>query len=148
MPTPRPSARPTRFIAAVSRKLGAPELTSERDLVALVERRLPAASIEALRTAGLSDEEIFRLLIPRRTLAHRRTKNEPLSREESDRALRIARILTLAERTFASQDKALGWMRKSKHRFEGRSPMDMLGTEAGARLVEEAIVQIDDGMAA
>ncbi|MBV8829535.1 MAG: DUF2384 domain-containing protein, partial [Acidobacteriaceae bacterium] len=30
--------------------------------------------------------------------------------------------------------------------FEGETPMHMLETEAGARLVEEMLIQIDEGM--
>jgi uncharacterized protein (DUF2384 family) len=37
-------------------------------------------------------------------------------------------------------------LRKPKSRFEGKTPVDMLATEAGARLVEEIIVRIDYGM--
>ena len=86
--------------------------------------------------------------MPRRTLAHRRAKREPLSREESDKAVRVARITSLAEQTFGESDRAWRWMRKPKRRFQGRTPIEMIATEAGARLVEEMISQIDDGIAA
>jgi len=39
-------------------------------------------------------------------------------------------------------------LRKPKSRFEGKTPVDMLATEAGGRLVEEMIGQIDYGMLA
>lgn len=38
------------------------------------------------------------------------------------------------------------WMRKAKKRFEGETPMQMLQTEAGARLVEQMLLQLDEGM--
>lgn len=62
--------------------------------------------------------------------------------------MRVARITSLAEQTFGESDRAWRWMRKSKRRFQGRAPIEMLATEAGARLVEEMIYQIDDGIAA
>ena len=37
-------------------------------------------------------------------------------------------------------------MRQPKVRFEGRTPLQMMVTEAGGRLVEEMLLQIDDGM--
>jgi uncharacterized protein (DUF2384 family) len=37
-------------------------------------------------------------------------------------------------------------MRKPKRQFAAKTPIEMLVTEAGARLVEELIAQIDDGM--
>lgn len=136
------------FYARLEGKLGIPGIHSDEDLVALVERRLPASAVQALVASGLSDAEAYGLVVPRRTLAHRRAKREPLSREESDKAVRVARITSLAEQTFGESDRAWRWMRKSKRRFQGRTPIEMLATEAGARLVEEMIYQVDDGVAA
>ena len=36
----------------------------------------------------------------------------------------------------------------SKKRLRGRTPMDMIATETGGHLLEEALYQIDEGMAA
>ena len=44
------------------------------------------------------------------------------------------------------RSKALSWMRQTKKRFQGETPMAMLQTEAGARLVEQMLIQIDEGM--
>jgi putative toxin-antitoxin system antitoxin component (TIGR02293 family) len=136
------------FYARLEGKLGVPGIHSDQDLVALVERRLPASAVRSLVASGLSDAEVYGLIVPRRTLAHRRAKREPLSREESDKAVRVARITSLAEQTFGESDRAWRWMRKPKRRFQGRTPIEMLATEAGARLVEEMIHQVDDGVAA
>jgi putative toxin-antitoxin system antitoxin component (TIGR02293 family) len=109
---------------------------------------LPAAAVKSLVRAGLSDSEVYQLIVPRRTLAHRIARREPLSREESDKAVRVARITAAAEEAFGDPDRAWRWLRKAKRRFCGRKPIELLATEAGARLVEELIGQIDDGMAA
>jgi uncharacterized protein (DUF2384 family) len=37
-------------------------------------------------------------------------------------------------------------MREPRARFEGRTPLEMMVTEAGGRLVEEMLLQIDEGM--
>ena len=71
-----------------------------------------------------------------------------LNRDESDRAVRIARILALAEGVFGDHEKALRWLRKPKRRFENRSPLELLVTDVGSRAVEELLYQIDYGMAA
>ena len=62
--------------------------------------------------------------------------------------MRVARISTMAERAFHDAGKAWPWLRKPKRRFEGNTPLEMLATEAGARLVEEKILQFEYGMAA
>ncbi len=136
------------FYTRMGGKLGVPRLRSDEDLALLVEKRLPATAIKSLIRGGLSDAEVYRLILPRRTLAHRIAKQEPLSRDESDKAVRVARITTLAERAFHDAAKAWQWLRKPKRRFEGKTPIEMLATEAGARLVEEMILQFEYGLAA
>ncbi len=138
----------TALHTLVAQKLGVRSAQSDEAFVGSVERGLPLAAIHALLKGGVSEAEVYRLVLPRRTLAHRRARGECLSREESDRAVRVARITSLAELVFGDREKAFRWMRKPKRRFGGRTPMELLGTEAGARLVEEMINQIDYGLAA
>ena len=132
----------------IQRKLGAKDLRSDEDIARIVEERLPLSSVESLTSTGLTDDEIYRYIVPRRTLVHRRSKHEPLTHEESDRAVRIARIASLAEEVFGNDAKAARWLRKPKQRFEGRTPLEVLRTEAGGRLVEEMLLQLDYGFAA
>lgn len=128
--------------------LGVHRLRSDHDLLRLVEERLATGAIEGLRRSGLTDDEIYSLVVPRRTLTHRRARREALSREESDRAVRLARIAALAEQVFGDGERAWRWLRASKRQFHSRSPLQLVATEAGARLVEELLYQIDEGMAA
>ena len=129
-------------------KLGVPRVRSDRDLAALVEKRLPATAIKSLVRGGLSDAEVYQLIVPRRTLAHRVAKHQSLSKEESDKAVRVARITAMAEQVFGESERAWRWLRKSKRHFDAKTPIEMLATEAGARIVEEMLAQIDDGIAA
>lgn len=132
----------------VEQILGASRLTSDQDLVTLVEGRLATGTIDRLHASGLTDDEIHALIIPRRTLTHRRTRREPLSRDESDRVIRVARIAALGEEVFGDQDRSLRWLRTDKRQLQGRSPLQLVTTEAGARVVEELLHRIDEGMAA
>ncbi len=137
--------------AAYSRlesKLGIEGIRSDSDLAELVERRLSPSSVKALVRGGLTDAEAWQLIVPRRTLAHRIARREPLSRDESDKAVRVARLVAQAEQVFDDPTRAWRWMRKPKAQFGGRTPLELLATEAGARLVEELLMQIDHGMAA
>jgi putative toxin-antitoxin system antitoxin component (TIGR02293 family) len=86
--------------------------------------------------------------VPRRTLTHRRARHEALSREESDRAVRIARIAALGEQVFGDSERSWHWLRAAKRQFNGRGPLQLAATEAGARLVEEFLHRIDEGIAA
>jgi len=147
----RPAGDPIAksLLPSIGRKLGLPRrVKSDSDLVALVEKRLPVAAISALMEHGLLEKEIYSVIVPRRTLQHRRARKERLSREESDRAVRLARLAALNERVFGDREAGMHWLRSPKKRFHGRTPMAMMETEAGSRLVEEALHQIDEGMAA
>jgi putative toxin-antitoxin system antitoxin component (TIGR02293 family) len=137
---------PGAFYSLMGGKLGVPKLRSGEDLASLVEKRLPAAAIDALVRGGLSSPEVYQLIVPRRTLAHRVAKHQPLSEDESDKAVRVARIAAMAEQVFGEPERAWRWLRKPKPRFAGKTPVEMLATEAGARLVEEMIQQIDHGI--
>jgi putative toxin-antitoxin system antitoxin component (TIGR02293 family) len=144
----RTKREPAMLYRRIEIKLGITPLRSDRDLARLVDERLPLTTVESLSSHGMSDEEIYSFIVPRRTLVHRKNRHESLTHDESDRAVRIARITSLAEEVFGDDAKASRWLRKAKMRFEGRSPLEMLRTEAAARLVEELLLQLDYGFAA
>lgn len=141
--TPQPG-----LLKRVQEILAVGRLRSEKDLVKLVEEGLATDAIEGLRRSGMTDKEIFSLIVPRRTLTHRRARREALSPDESDKAVRLARMTALAEHVFGDRGRALPWLRIAKRQFGGRSPLQLMATEAGARLVEELLYRIDEGMAA
>ena len=118
---------------------------SEREFVALVEGGLPTSTVAHMEERGLEKSEVFTIVHPR-TLKHRKSRKQHLSPEESERALRMARLLAQAESVWGNRESALRWMRGPKRRFEGRTPFELLRTEPGGRLVEEMLTQIDDGM--
>jgi putative toxin-antitoxin system antitoxin component (TIGR02293 family) len=136
------------LLKRVQKILGVHRLRTDQDLVRLVEEGLGTNAIEELRRSGLTDDEIYSLIVPRRTLTHRRARREALSREESDRAVRLARLAALAEHVFGDSERAWRWLRAPKRQFEARSPLQFMATEAGAHLVEELLHRIDEGMAA
>jgi putative toxin-antitoxin system antitoxin component (TIGR02293 family) len=118
--------------------------TSEMDVVKLVHNRLPLSVIDRLLAEGVTKQEIS-LVAPPRTIAHRRANEERLTIDESDRAVRLARVVAQTESVFGNKDKALAWLRQPMKRFEGNTPIEMLASDVGSRLVEEALVQIDEG---
>lgn len=112
-----------------------------------VESGVPIATItDFVRASGLQFKDIYEVVIPPRTLKHRKARKEPLSVDESDKLVRLVRAFDKAVQVFGGQEKALAWITKPKKRFEGRTPIQMLRTEFGGRLVEEMLGQIDQGM--
>jgi putative toxin-antitoxin system antitoxin component (TIGR02293 family) len=112
----------------------------------LVERGLPLESIAQLRELGLTFTEIAQIVIPPRTLKHRKDRGENLSTEESERVLRVRRIVALADKVFGDHDKAMGWLRVPDDRLNDRSALEVLRTEEGGRIVENQIRCVEHGM--
>ena len=126
--------------------LGLRAPATESDILRLVEGRLASSVIARLSALGLERSEIDETVIPSRTLQHRRSRREKLTMEESDRVLRVIRVLSSAEAVYGSRDRALAWLRKPIARLEDRSPLSLLKTDTGSRIVEEVLIQIDEGI--
>lgn len=119
---------------------------SEFDLARIVEDGLPVDSLSLLKDKGLTFSEISEMVISPRTLKHRKARGEHLSHEETDRVVRVARIVALAENVFGNLDKALLWLRSPDDRLSDRSPLSLLHTESGGRLIENMLWRLDEGI--
>lgn len=117
---------------------------SEIALAAMARNGLAPRVLRHIAAAGMRGEDLA-FIIPARTLSHRIARNERLTVEESDRALRLARIVALADIVFGEHAKALDWLHAPKKQFKGISALEMVRTEAGARLVEELLTRVDEG---
>ena len=143
-PEPRMTAPAIKIAAILG---GSPVLKrnveSESDLVEAVRLGLPTASVERMvRDDLLSKEEVYTLIAPKRTYQLRRQQRKPLSAIESERAARLARIFALAIEAFQNPGKAATWLRRPS-RVLGRVPIELLDSEAGARLVEDELLRIN-----
>jgi putative toxin-antitoxin system antitoxin component (TIGR02293 family) len=126
--------------------LGIPAPKTDQQMLEIVEHQLATSAINRLVALGITRPEIDALVIPLRTLQHRRSRREKLTVEESDRVLRVARLLSQAESVYGSRERALAWLRRVNPRLRGRTPLEMMKTDTGSRIVEELLVQIDEGM--
>lgn len=120
--------------------------TASLELAELVERGLPVEAVGQLRELGLTFSEVSEIVISPRTVKHRRARGEVLSAAETERVLRVSRAVVLAARIFADRAKALLWLRTPDDRLRERTPLSLLQTEAGGRVVESMLWQIDEGI--
>jgi len=121
---------------------------STDDLAQLVRSGLPASTV-ALLAATLAVERAQmaeRLNIPSRTLSRRLKMKSRLTHDESDRTLRMARVVALAREVLGSDEKASHWMSNPNRALGGKRPFDQLDTEPGVRSVEEVLYGIAYGM--
>jgi len=126
--------------------LGLKAPATESQILGIVEKQLAPAVIRRLISLGLTRAEVDAIIIPQRTLQHRRSRREKLTVEESDRVVRAIRVLSRTQTVYGSRERALAWLRRPHPRLDGRSPLLLLKTDTGSRIVEELLVQIDEGM--
>ena len=102
---------------------------------------------DVLAEGRLTLAELDRLALPRKTLAHRRTLGR-LTAEQSDRLVRILRVIEQAELAFGDVQKARTWLRRPSAVLADHAPLDLLDTDIGTRQVETLLGRIEHGIAA
>ena len=125
-------------------------------MLEMVERRFETFIMDRLLRLGFDKAELSAVVIPARTLQHRRSRKERLTVEESDRVIRLLRVLRLAEEVYGGRERALEWLREPKANLDpalrnllfakGTGADGLLNTETGARMVEQLLGQISEGM--
>jgi putative toxin-antitoxin system antitoxin component (TIGR02293 family) len=112
-----------------------------------VEAGVPVDTMTTFISAsGVELKDIYDIVIPARTLKHRRSRHESLSSDESDKLARLVRVFDQAVSVFGDAERARKWLGTPKQRFSRRTPLQMLRTDLGGRMVEEMLGQIEYGM--
>ncbi len=116
--------------------------------VAMVRSGLPFSMLdEVAAAAGVGRLALARVIgLPSTTLARRR-KAERLTEEESDRLVRVARLVALVHDMMLGDSKAARrWLGDPHELLEGESPLERASTEVGSREVEQVIGRIRHGI--
>ena len=130
------------------REIAGGDVSGTMDMVRLVRQGLPARAVQFVIDAGrLTLAEVDRIVMPRKTLANRKRQGT-LTPEQTDRLLRVARVIAAAEATFGSKEKAYIWLRRPTLGLAGERPLDVLDTAEGTRAVETLLGRIEHGIAA
>jgi len=108
---------------------------------------LPATVIKDIESEGLEPQEVDKIIGPREQLPKLVDKHDTLSPDQTDRAIRLADIVRLAEHVFGKREQAFLWLRCPNPELGNRQPLECLAREPGARAVEEALFRIDYGIA-
>ncbi|MPZ20553.1 MAG: DUF2384 domain-containing protein [Luteitalea sp.] len=118
-------------------------------VVERVEKGLPFSAVERMQKllGAPSLRQIGELLrMPDRTLYHRK-ETRRLSPDESDRLLRLARLVGLTIDLFeGNRVGAIQWLNTPKSQLEGASPLEYMRTGVGAQAVEELIWRAEHSM--
>lgn len=112
-----------------------------------IEAGVPTDAVDEVIESGLVEANVvYDLVVPRRTLAHRKSKGQTLTPEESDRLARVLRVYARSEEALGDGERAHRWMRKPNRALNGRTPLELLSSEAGARAVEKVLGRIEHGI--
>jgi putative toxin-antitoxin system antitoxin component (TIGR02293 family) len=123
-------------------------IVTSTDLAQATRGGLPVHSLDTL-AQGLAMQRaaVAKLLgISSRTLSRRCTSNSRLTAAESDRTVRLARVLALTQETLGDKEKAGQWLQTSNRALEGDKPIDRLDTDIGVRTVEQVLGRIEYGL--
>jgi putative toxin-antitoxin system antitoxin component (TIGR02293 family) len=140
-------------IAAIAEVLGGrkslrQKVETSSDLAKATRAGLSVDSLDTLaEELSIQRLAVARLLgISERTLTRRATSSGRLTAAESDRVVRLARILALAKETLGSMEKASRWLQTRNRALEGDRPIDRLDTDIGVRSVEQILGRIEYGL--
>lgn len=117
------------------------------DWISLVRQGIGAGAVDAAaRVVGIGQAELASALdIPKRTLA-RRKKEGVLSRDESGKLVRLARVVERAVEVFEDEAAALAWLKAANDALGGASPISLLDTDLGADAVMNTLGRIEHGV--
>jgi putative toxin-antitoxin system antitoxin component (TIGR02293 family) len=112
-----------------------------------IEQGVPISVLEDFSIySSIPLKDLLEVVIPARTLKHRRQRREPLNIDESDRLRRVAKTYELAVKVYGEREGGRRWLSTANRRFDGKTGLAMLRSEAGEDAVREALIQIDEGM--
>ncbi len=121
------------------------EVISGPAFVHRIEEGLPTRALTKLKSfSRLSDAELT-AVIPRRTFSTLRTVQR-LSPEQSDRVARTAGVVALAQRVLGDVEGAREWLLTPNPALDHQTPLRLLRTGSGARLVEAVLTRIEYGV--
>lgn len=120
---------------------------SALDWISLVRQGISSNAVDAaLKVMGMGQAELAKALdIPERTLA-RRKKEGVLSRDESGKLVRLARVVERAAEVFEDERAALDWLKAANAALGGVSPLSLLDTDLGAVAVISTLGRIEHGV--
>lgn len=141
------SAYPT--VAAVVAALGGrailrADVRTVAELNRLILAGLPFRSLRRVSAHYPQEERarVEQLVVPRTTML-RRERAGVLSREESERLERVARLTALAEQVLESREDAQRFLTTPHALLDGEAPLDLAATDLGARRVEDVLWRLE-----
>lgn len=126
-----------------------PELKVEEPsgLVTAVREGLPTERFDALREVlDVSAGELADVVGIASSTLSRRRKRGRFDKDESERILRIARLVVRAIEVLDGRENARAWFTEPARALGGETPLQFADTEPGAREVERLLLRLEHGV--
>lgn len=123
-------------------------IASSSDLMRAIRDGLPAESVPVLAGGLAVDRKaVARIVgIPERTLTRRLSSHARLTSDESDRTVRVARILALASDVLGDKARASQWLQTPNRALQNVAPFELLDNDTGVQTVETILGRISYGV--
>ena len=133
--------------ATLEKKTHSPKAKHPTDLIRQIQKGLRFSELETLQNSiDMPFEQLAaKLCISRSTLQRRKAAGR-LSPDESDKVMRLSRLLEHATKVFGDIEKARAWLKFPQRGLGGAVPLDYAETEVGAREVDNLLGRIDYGV--
>lgn len=142
--------KPGIFISYYVEPAGARTTTntySPQQVIEIVNRGLPVGELEYLRShLDVPIDRLVQNIGLSRATFHRRKAAGRLTADESDKVVRFAQLLGLANKVLENEDDARRWLTSPQFGLSGAVPLNYARTEVGAREVEDLLTRIEYGV--
>ncbi len=116
-------------------------------MIEIVNRGLPIGELEYLRShLDVPIDRLTQNIGLSRATFHRRKAAGRLTADESDKVVRFAQLLGLANKVLENEDDARRWLTSPQYGLGGAVPLNYARTEVGAREVEDLLNRIEFGV--
>jgi putative toxin-antitoxin system antitoxin component (TIGR02293 family) len=130
--------------ATLQKKMPSAKAKHPSDLIRQIQKGLRFSELETLQNSiDMPFEQLAaKLCISRSTLQRRKAAGR-LSPDESDKVMRLLRLLEHAKKVFGDVNKARTWLKFPQRGLGGAIPLDYAETEVGAREVDNLLGRIE-----
>jgi putative toxin-antitoxin system antitoxin component (TIGR02293 family) len=117
-------------------------------LVETIRKGLPTKVIAALASCLNMPISALEHVLPvsHRTLQRYEKEDRALPQELSDHVVQVAKIFIRAEEVFGSREKARKWLKEPCVALGSNTPIEMMDTFSGVRMIEDELGRIEYGV--
>lgn len=123
-------------------------LSRQADVVQLIRRGLPYSTVDAVTEHfGLDVKDVRHIVkLTDRTVARRKQNPRPLDASQSERLIRVVKVMGLASEVLEDEDRARQWLKTSNIALNDECPLELLDTGIGFERVMDVLRRIEFGV--